>query len=126
MFTYLLAFNRYMAVIGIFVLIGIAYLFSSDRRCVHIRTAVAALALQFLTAYCMLRVSIGQQFVGALSNGVSKLYAAAEVGSRFVFGAFIDPTGPWQFVFAFKVLPVIIFFGGFLALLFHFGIVQLW
>lgn len=125
MISYLLEFNRYMAVLGVGVLIGIAYLFSSDKRCIHVRTALAALGLQFLIGYCMLKVSIGQRFVGALAAGVSKLYAAGEVGSRFVFGAFIDPTGPWQFVFAFKVLPVIIFFGGFLALLFHFGIVQL-
>ena len=54
----------------------------------------------------------------------TKLYEAADIGIEFVFGKFADPTGPWGFIFAIKVLPVIIFFGAFMSLLFYLRIMQ--
>lgn len=122
--AYLLEFNRYRNCLGIAAIIGVAYLFSSNRSRINYRLIFKALALQFAIAIVSLKTAVGSRWLGALADGVSSMYQFADEGSRFVFGALINPTQQWGFIFAFKVLPVIIFFGGFTALLFYFGIVQ--
>ncbi|MCL4379944.1 NupC/NupG family nucleoside CNT transporter [Candidatus Dependentiae bacterium] len=125
MIEYLLAHHRFLNIIAIGAIIMIGYLFSSNRRAIVWRTIFTALGLQILFAFCMLRISYGAQAVAFIARGVSILYQVAEQGSRFVFGSLVDAAGPWGFLFAFKVLPIIIFFGAFMAVLFHLGIVQI-
>ena len=59
-----------------------------------------------------------------IAEGINKLYLCADEGSQFFFGNLINPSGPWGFIFAFKVLPIIIFFGALMSLLFYLGVVQ--
>ncbi len=123
--SYLLEYNRYCNFAGIAAILFIAYLFSQHRSRVDFKLVIYGLLMQFAIGFFVLRTGIGQYCVTALANGVQKLYLFADEGSRFVFGSLVDPAaGPWGFLFAIKVLPVIIFFGAFMALLFHFGIVQ--
>lgn len=121
---YFLEHNRYMNVVGIIVILGIAWLFSRNRSKVSPRLVVSALALHFLIGFVMLKVKFGQVVVNGIAYGVSQLYQAADYGASFVFGGLANPGGTWGFIFAVKVLPAIIFFGAFMALLFHFGIIQ--
>lgn len=116
--------SRYLNIIGIVAILGIAVLASRKRKHISFKLVVSALALQFLIGAFVLRTSIGQFLIGSLANGIAGLYTAADGGIQFLFGALGINQAPWGFVFAFKVLPVIIFFGAFFALLFHFGIVQ--
>jgi CNT family concentrative nucleoside transporter len=71
-----------------------------------------------------LRTTVGIKVVDFIARHVQHLHECAEEGIRFVFGNLVDDTGSWGFVFGFQVLPVIIFFGAFMAVLFYFGIVQ--
>jgi len=123
--SYLLEYNRYCNFAGIAAVLFIAYIFSQKRSHINYSLVGYGLLMQFMIGFFVLRTGIGQFCVSALADGVQKLYLFADEGSRFVFGSLIDPAaGPWGFIFALKVLPVIIFFGAFMSLLFHFGIVQ--
>lgn len=121
---YLLEHNRYLNFVGIAVILLIAWAFSRNRSKVNPRLVVSALVLHFVIGYVMLKVRFGQIVVEGIAYGVSQLYQAADVGASFVFGGLANPTGAWGFIFAVKILPAIIFFGAFMALLFHFGIIQ--
>jgi concentrative nucleoside transporter, CNT family len=123
-FGYFLEHNRYMSIIGIFVVLGIAWLCSRNRSKVSPRLVLSALAIHFLIGIVMLKVKFGQIVVNGIACCVNQLYQAADIGASFVFGKLADPTGAWGFLFAVKILPAIIFFGAFMALLFHFGIIQ--
>lgn len=122
--SYLLEYNRYCNFAGIAAVLFIAYMFSQKRSRINYSLVGYGLLMQFVIGFFVLRTGIGQFCVSALADGVQKLYLFADEGSRFVFGSLIDADGPWGFIFALKVLPVIIFFGAFMSLLFHFGIVQ--
>lgn len=121
---YFLEHNRYLNVVGIAVILGIAWLCSRNRSKINYRLVVRALLLHFGAAFIMLKVKFGQMVVGGIANVVGQLYQSADAGISFVFGSLSDVSGPWGFIFAIKVLPIIVFFGALMALLFHFGIVQ--
>ena len=124
MWNYLLEYNRYCNIAGIFFVLAIAYIFSYKRSFIDIKLVLYGLCLQFLSGFIVLKTAAGQQAVSFISHGVAKLYQFADTGSRFIFGNLVDQAGPWGFIFGIKVLPVIIFFGAFMAILFHLGIVQ--
>jgi len=121
---YFLQHNRYMNILGIAVILLIAWLFSKKRDSVDFKLVFKALGLHFLIAALMLKFSFGQAAVKVIADGVGQLYGAAEVGIEFLFGKLADASEPWSVLFFVKVLPVIVFLGAFMALLFHFGIVQ--
>lgn len=125
MLSYLLAYNRYMNIFGIIFLVALAMFASNNRKKINVRLVLNGLVLQFLTAYFILKTSVGAALFGGISDGVGSLYVFALQGVNFVFGALADPSGPWGFVFAFRVLPIIVFFGAFMSLLFHLGIIQI-
>jgi len=123
-YSYLVEYNRYLNIVGIAAVILLAYGCSVNRLAVRWRLVFMALLMQFGIAFFMLRTSIGVTVVGTIADMVSYLYQAAEVGSRFIFGSLVDQSGPWGFIFAVKVLPIIIFFGSFMAMLFYLGLIQ--
>lgn len=125
MFEYFLEYNRYLGFVGIIVVLAIAFAFSSHKSKVSLRLVFSALALQFLFAFFILKTSVGLLVFGQLANAFKALYQFADSGSAFVFGSLAKVDSPWGFVFAIKALPVIIFFGALMALLFHLGIVQI-
>lgn len=124
MFEYFLAHNRYMNLVGIVLVLLIAWLFSHKRKAIDFRLIFIALGLQILIAFAVLRTSIGHWLVQKVANGVLALYQFADAGSSFLFGSLVDASQPWGAIFAFKVLPVIIFFSAVTALLFHFCVIQ--
>ena len=127
-FTYLLEHNRYLSLVGVLVIFALAILFSQQRRKISLKLVVNAFALQCLIAVIFLRVAgdgTGQNAVlAAVTNAVGKLYAFADEGSRFLFCNLTNCDTPWGFIFGIKVLPVIIFFGALMSILFYLGIVQ--
>lgn len=122
--SYLLEHNRYCNIIGIGVVLLFAYLLSSNKSKIKLRIIVSSLVLQFLLAFIALKTSIGSAVLGACSQGMSALYYYASIGIQFLLGNLAHSQGPWGVVFVIQILPTIIFFGAFMAILFHVGIVQ--
>lgn len=124
LFAYFLEYNRYFNIIGIGAILLIAFLFSRNRSAINFRLVRNALFLQFVIAFAMLKTESGQFIVGKIADVIGSLYQFADKGSNFIFGNLTDATGPWGFIFGFKVLPIIIFFGALMSWLFYMGVVQ--
>lgn len=124
MLSYFLDFNRYMNLVGIAVLVGLAYLCSNNRSEINRKLVINGLLLQAALAVFVLKTTLGFTLFHSISLGMSNLYGFAEIGINFVFGSLADPSGPWGVVFAVRVLPIIVFFGAFTSLLFYLGVVQ--
>lgn len=121
---YFIEHNRYMNLVGVVAILFIAILFSQKRSRINVKLIFAALGMHFLFALFMLRTNIGRALMERVAGVVKNLYMVADEGIAFLFGGLINPAGPWGFVFAIKVLPVIVFFGALMSLLFYWGIVQ--
>lgn len=122
--AYALEYNRYLNGIGILVVLALAWLFSHNRARINYRTVGASFGLLVVTAAFVLKVPLGQDIIKHIADGAWQLYTVAEQGTHFVFGSLALPDGPAGFVFAFRVLPIIIFFGALMSLLFHMEIIQ--
>ncbi|WP_394001231.1 NupC/NupG family nucleoside CNT transporter [Luteimonas sp. WGS1318] len=108
---------------GLAVLLGITWLFSSSRRAVDWRLVGTGLLLQIIIACLVLLTPWGAGVFDVLSSGFVKLLGFTTEGARFIFGDFSD-AGKFGFVFAFQVLPTIIFFASFMSVLYHLGVMQ--
>lgn len=107
-------------IIGVTVLILCAYLLSESRSAINWKTISRALLLQIGFAALVLYFPLGQTALSSLSHGVSGLLGFADVGIRFLFGDLAD-TG---FIFAVRVLPIIIFFSALISALYYLGVMQ--
>lgn len=110
-------------VFGLAVLLGITWLCSSSRRAVDWRLVGTGLLLQIVIACLVLLTPWGAGVFDVLSSGFVKLLGFTTEGARFIFGDFSD-AGKFGFVFAFQVLPTIIFFASFMSVLYHLGVMQ--
>ncbi|WP_028865621.1 NupC/NupG family nucleoside CNT transporter [Psychromonas aquimarina] len=118
-----------MGLVGILSLIVIAVIFSSNRKAINLRTVGGAFAVQAVIPAVVIFTDSGAGVLGAVSNGVQAIIASANAGIGFLFGGLVSPKmfevfGGGGFVFAFKVLPIIIFFASLMAVLYHLGIMQ--
>ena len=111
---------RATSLLGFGVMIGVAWLASSDRRAFPVRTVLWGIGLQLGLAVVLLRTRIGHGFFAGVNDLVNRFLRYTDEGTRFVFGPLMD-TG---FSFALNVLPTIIFMGSFFAVLYHRGLVQ--
>ena len=111
---------RAISAAGVFVLLAIAWLASSDRRHVRWHTVGWAMAIQLALAILLLRTAFGRVFFIAANDAVNGFVAYTDEGVRFVFGA-LAATG---FSFVVNVLPVIVFMGALFSVLYHLRIVQ--
>lgn len=112
-----------MSLVGMVTLVAIALIFSYDRKSIRLRTVLGAFGIQAGIGAFVLYVPFGQAALQAISSGVSQILVYANDGIGFLFGglADVDNVG---FVFAIKVLPVIIFFSSLIAVLYYIGIMQ--
>ena len=111
------------SVLGIVVLLVIAVLFSNNRKAINLRTVLGALVIQIGFAALILYVPYGRDALQATANGVSNVIAYGNEGINFVFGGLADPSNV-GFIFAVKVLPIIVFFSGLISVLYYLGIMQ--
>ena len=84
---------------------------SNNKRAINWPLVIKGLALQFFLGFMALRTSYGKSILQAVADVVGRLYQFADSGSAFLFGNLVNPQSPWGFIFAVKVLPIIIFFG---------------
>ena len=123
---------------GAFVILSIAYACSTNRKAINWTTVAWGIGLQVLFALIVLKTTIGQQVFSTLGDGINKLLGFARVGAGFVFGPLGDSSvwarvmngalGPdgaqYAVIFAFQVLPTIIFIAALFAILYYFGVMQ--
>src|SRR5947208_259134 len=126
-------------VVGAVVILGIAYVFSTNRRAIDPGAVAFGLGLQIVFALLVLKTAAGQQLFSVLGAGINRLLGFASVGAGLVFGPLGD-SGVWgrvmnaalgadgaryTVIFAFQVLPTIIFIAALFAILYYFGVMQI-
>ena len=126
--------GRFTGVLGILAVLLAAYLFSTDRRHIRWRTVAWGLGLQITFAFLVLKFSVGQSVMSWAGSVVTNMLSATFAGTQVLFGqlglpnsgAFGDMLGPNKgAIFAFQVLPTIIFISAFFAVLYHVGLMQI-
>jgi CNT family concentrative nucleoside transporter len=115
--------GNYIGIVGIVVLLGIAYAFSSNRKAINLRVVGAALALQAAIAAFVIYFEAGRNAIAGLSTGVLAVINFAGAGINMVFGPLAD-TEVVGFSFAINVLPIIIFFAALMSVLYHLRIME--
>ncbi|HYX52001.1 MAG TPA: Na+ dependent nucleoside transporter N-terminal domain-containing protein, partial [Candidatus Limnocylindrales bacterium] len=129
--------SRFAGLLGIVVLLALAYLCSTNRKAIRLKTILWGLGLQFVFALIVVYANWGQAVMRRAGDVVNAGLAFAFAGSAFVFGNLGLPADPKVnlpflppghstvgFVFAFQVLPTIIFISALFAILYYFGIMQ--
>ena len=118
--------EQFTGVIGVIVLLGIAYLLSNDRKMIDTNIIIWGLGLQISFAFIILKTPLGEYIFTFLNNIIVKLISFADAGSDFLFTSFIPEVGYHVALinFAFRALPVIIFFSSLIAVTYYFGIIQ--
>ncbi len=123
--------ERAVGLLGIAVLLGIAYLASTNRRAIVWRPVWASLLLQLVIAWLVLRTDWGQVFFEGASAGAQAFIGAADAGIDFVFGIWPERVmgvdgepQPLPFIFAVRILPIVIFMSSVFSVLYHYGILQ--
>lgn len=115
--------ERFTGVLGLLVILTLAWLFSTNRRAIQPRVIYWGLGLQIGFAFLVLKTDFGNLFQVA-SIAVNALLEYAEEGSRFLFGPLGSKAGPYGVIFAFQVLPIVIFIASIFAVLYQIGIMQ--
>jgi CNT family concentrative nucleoside transporter len=115
--------GRFTGLIGLIVILAVAYILSAEKRGIRGRILAWGLGLQFLFALLVLKTPFGRAFQ-AIGAGVNAMLEFVERGSDFVFGPLGVKSGPFGVVFAFQVLPIVIFIASFFAILYYLGIMQ--
>ena len=121
------------AVLGIFVFISLAVLFSEDRKIPHWKLIAAGLGLQFVFAFVVFQFNLLQQLLNAINRGVSAIVYATEAGTLFIFGYLggdpVNVAYPFEvgdpgatIILAFRILPLILIFTVLSAILWHYRI----
>ncbi|MGB3392220.1 MAG: nucleoside transporter C-terminal domain-containing protein [Stenotrophomonas sp.] len=108
---------------GLAVLIGITWLFSNNRRAVDWKLVATGISLQIAFAALVLLVPGGRNVFDWLGRGFVKILNYVNEGSGFIFGSLMN-TDQYGFIFAFQVLPTIIFFSSLMAVMYHLGVMQ--
>jgi CNT family concentrative nucleoside transporter len=116
--------GRFTGVLGLLTMLGLAYLFSTNRRAIKPKMVIWGLSLQIAFAFLVFYWTFGQKVFYRAGNAVNGLLAYAFVGSEFVFGELGKQRSSIGFIFAFQVLPTIIFIASLFALLYYLGVMQ--
>lgn len=137
--AYLAQAPKVQSLVGLLVILTIAFAASTNRSAIDRRTVAWGLGLQVLFALLVLKTTPGQQLFIALGEGINRLLDFANVGASFVFGPLgnkeawprimttvLGPEGAqYGVIFAFQVLPTIIFIAALFAILYYLGVMQL-
>lgn len=110
-----------ISILGVLVLLGVAYALSYDRKAINWRTVIGALTIQAGLGLLVLYIEQGKVFLLWVANRVKWVLDQGQNGINFLFGSLAD-SDAIGFVFAIKVLPVIVFFSALITVLYHLGI----
>ncbi|SDE91246.1 concentrative nucleoside transporter, CNT family [Pricia antarctica] len=110
--------------LGMLVLLLLSFLFSSNRRAINWKTVGIGLALQLIIAIGVLKVTFIQKGFEAVGEVFISILGYTRAGSKFLFEGLVVDTNTFGYIFAFQVLPTIIFFSALTSLLFYLGVIQ--
>lgn len=123
--------QRFTGLIGIALILGIAFLISNNRKAINYRLVLTGLSIQLGLALFILKVPFGQQLFSKLGNGVTKILSFSDSGANFVFGALVNKGvmdkafgAGNDFIFFFKIIPTIIFVAVLVSVAYYLGIMQ--
>lgn len=115
--------ERFMSFVGLVAMVAIAFALSSSRKNVKWKTVLTGVAMQIVFGLLILKTPFGRRFFAVIKEGFNSLLAFTNEGSEFIFGGLADPS-EFGFIFAFTVLPTIIFMSSLMSVLYHVGIMQ--
>jgi concentrative nucleoside transporter, CNT family len=115
--------NLFRGLLGMITLIFIAWVFSNNRKAISWKVVGIGLGIQLLLAFSILQIPPVQYFFELVGKVFVVILDFTDAGTEFLFGGFLD-TSTYGFIFAFQVLPTIIFFSALTSLLFYLGIIQ--
>ncbi len=115
--------GRFTGLLGLVVILAFAWLCSNHKRDVKLRLIAWGMGLQIAFAFLVLKTDFGKIFQ-AIGAGVNNMLAYTEAGSEFLFGPLGKGSGPYGVLFAFQVLPIVIFIASFFAILYYLGVMQ--
>ena len=110
--------NRLIGLLGIIIILGIAYLLSENKKKINWRLVSIGLGLQILFALIILKIPIGRRFFELFSKGITKILDFTNEGTVFLFGNLTD-VNTFGSIFALNVLPTIIFFSSLMGILYY-------
>ena len=112
--------------IGMILLLGIAFILSNNRRKINYRIIGWGLSLQFIFGILILKTPLGKPLFGFFDKVITKLISFSDAGSDFLFKSLVPGVGYHEAMvnFAFRALPTIIFFSSLMTVLYHFGVIQ--
>lgn len=123
--------SRFTGLIGIVLILGIAYLLSNNRKAINYRTVGVGLLLQAGLAIFILKTAVGGEVFNWLGKAVAKLLSFSDKGAEFVFGSLVNRAvldkafgAGNDFIFFFKIIPTIIFVAVLVNIFYHLGIMQ--
>ena len=117
--------DRFTGILGILAVLLAAWLGSTDRKHIRWRTVAWGLALQVIFAFFVLRFTYGQEAMSWAGGVINSMLASTAAGTKVLFGALGTPNSSLGSIFAFQVLPTIIFISAFFAVLYHIGVMQI-
>src|SRR5262249_25565578 len=122
--------SKWMGLVGFFTILGLAYLLSNNRKAINWRLVLSGLAMQLVMAIFVLKVPFGQELFKSLGDGITALLHCSDEGAGFVFGPLVrnekelvNVFGPSaSYIFAFRVIPTIIFVSSLVSISYYLGI----
>src|ERR1700752_103931 len=117
--------GSFAGLLGMIVLLGLAYLFSTARKAIQLKTVLWGFGLRLAFGVFVVKFGLGRRIFEFLGAIVNKLLSFAFAGSEFVFGGLGLQHSSFGFIFAFQVLPTIIFIAAVFAFLYHIGVMQI-
>jgi len=115
--------ERIISVFGIIVILTIAFLLSNDKKKINFKMIISGVLLDFTLAVAILKVSFIEKFFNIIGDGVNKLFQFTGEGSKFLFGDLMN-TDKVGFIFAFQILPTIVFISALMSVLYYYGVMQ--
>lgn len=123
--------ERFTGLIGIVLILGLAFLFSNNRKAINYRVVFSGLLLQLALALFILKTEIGQNVFSWVGKKIEQLLTLADEGGSFVFGGLMKPEllkpifgDRYSFLFMFKIMPTIIFVAVLVNIAYHIGLMQ--
>lgn len=116
--------EKIISLLGVVIILGIAFLFSNDKRKINYKMVLTGLVMQVALALAILKVPFIESFFAMIGDGVNKLFQFTAEGTKFLFGNLMDASSSTGFIFALQILPTIIFVSAIMSVLYYYGIMQ--
>lgn len=123
--------ERFTGLIGVVLILGIAFFMSNNRKAINYRLVLSGLAIQFSLAVFILKIPIGKSIFAWLGNGVTQILNFSQAGAAFVFGPLVNSANMSkafgsgnEFIFFFNIIPTIIFVAVLVSVAYYLGIMQ--